>query len=498
MESMETNKIVVKEETNAENVCILNATNQTDFGGNVQFSSIDIEGDVSIPNSISRVFQEDVTEETSTNDNDRNNRIEMIQEYPTRSKVWLGDVHNESTFIKDEKSAAITPTKHRSSKFLTSSDDDKEENHSEPMSVETIKKEIVDNYEENIIDPGEYLSVYEFNEVGKVLINESNVDAFADDRPRKRYRSFERFDPILELNLGNLGFTQRKTIATKSEDDNDDSDPNRLCKMSKFLNFLSKEQLSKNRVCYQEFALPDNIKLGIRISRLTKEYGCRVEPQVTTLLDIALKNFIRNILTELFRSKTSFRLLNNRFIYDIGEESYNPYVRNHLRLLQDEIHPTVRSSSESYSTLLNRCEEIQNYRFTNLYPIFGTNKIINNCKYIPTSIPKRSLRSLINKNQLTFDCNDQIDLLDDFDEDHRSDSSETKWIIRRKNRSISNYLLDRDNEDHQRLQNNTNCNLYHLLDLLIHHRSLIPVTKVWSKTLFHTIASFNNLADWEK
>ncbi|XP_075676356.1 uncharacterized protein LOC142645061 [Dermatophagoides pteronyssinus] len=304
--------------------------------------------------------------------------------------------------------------------------------------------------------------------------------------------SFEVFDPIMDATLDDQ---QQQQHLIKNYDSNDDDDDNNVHSVNDDDNvntfdqlvkgMSSEEKMDKLKTCYHEVALPDNVRLGLRISQFASLQGFNViDRKVTQLCNVALKNFIRNILTKLISSRNSFSLRNNRIIYNVGREPINPYLRNSYKIAQKEPLTDLNIlSSYNKQDFIDYHESFDRRIEENDVSCFN---YMNRSMEMVLDSKLKLKRLGLNRNELSFNHKDQIKLL--------SSNDDEKLPIR----CISRSLYQPDLINHYRDNNNNNnnsCNLHHLYDLLNSNRSLIPVTPVWSRTLYRTVAAFNNLID---
>ncbi|XP_054157160.1 transcriptional adapter 1-like [Oppia nitens] len=107
------------------------------------------------------------------------------------------------------------------------------------------------------------------------------------------------------------------------------------------------QKLSKVSYCQRESVLPDHFMSHLRVFVICWETGLDgVQDNAVKLCNAALRDFIKAILMEIFASRSSYRLRENRFKYNIGGPPINPYIKNSYSLIQDSdylsstlIHP---------------------------------------------------------------------------------------------------------------------------------------------------------------
>ena len=118
----------------------------------------------------------------------------------------------------------------------------------------------------------------------------------------KTMHSFEIFDPMMDQTLDDQQQNHHliKNYDSNNDVDDDDDDVENVQSMNnngdqntydQLLKGMScEEKMNKLKTCYQEIALPDNVRLGLRISQLATLRGFKaVDRKVTQLCNVALK-----------------------------------------------------------------------------------------------------------------------------------------------------------------------------------------------------------------
>lgn len=104
--------------------------------------------------------------------------------------------------------------------------------------------------------------------------------------------------------------------------------------------------------------LPNKIMTHMKIFVIVWEMGLdSINDQVSIYIHLALKHFLKNIITELICTKTAYRLRENRFKYAIGVKPMNPYLNNSLKIYTTnlEYDPYQIESNRMNSSLLDTC-----------------------------------------------------------------------------------------------------------------------------------------------
>lgn len=108
------------------------------------------------------------------------------------------------------------------------------------------------------------------------------------------------------------------------------------------------EKLLKVSYCQRESVLPDNFMSQLRVFVIAWEMGLDVvQDNAVKLCNAALRDFIKSILTQMFASRSSYRLRDKRFKYCIGGPPLNPYLKNSYPLLQESDHSSSVTNPES-------------------------------------------------------------------------------------------------------------------------------------------------------
>ena len=124
--------------------------------------------------------------------------------------------------------------------------------------------------------------------------------------------SFEVFDPIMNATLDDQ---QQQHLIKNYDSNDDDDDDNNVHSVNDDDNvntfdqlvkgMSSEEKMDKFKTCYQEVALPDNVRLGLRISQFASLQGFNViDRKVTQLCNVAFKVsiFLYDYLNEIINN----------------------------------------------------------------------------------------------------------------------------------------------------------------------------------------------------
>ncbi|OTF71441.1 hypothetical protein BLA29_003596 [Euroglyphus maynei] len=106
----------------------------------------------------------------------------------------------------------------------------------------------------------------------------------------KIIQSFEVFDPMMNATLDDDQHHLIKNYDSENETlmNNNNGDENTFDQLVKGMS--SEEKMNKLKTCYQEVALPDNVRLGLRISQFASLQGFNVvDRKITQLCNVALK-----------------------------------------------------------------------------------------------------------------------------------------------------------------------------------------------------------------
>lgn len=104
--------------------------------------------------------------------------------------------------------------------------------------------------------------------------------------------------------------------------------------------------------------LPNKVITHMKIFVIAWEMGLdSADDQVSSYINLALKHFLKNIITELISTKTAYRLRENRFKYAMGVKPMNPYLNNSLRVYTSnlEYDPYQIESNKMNSSILDTC-----------------------------------------------------------------------------------------------------------------------------------------------
>lgn len=79
--------------------------------------------------------------------------------------------------------------------------------------------------------------------------------------------------------------------------------------------------------------LPNRVMTNMKIYVIAWEMGLNsVNDHVSSFVNLALQQFLKNIITEAICSKTAYRLRENKFKHAIGVKPMNPYLMNSLKI----------------------------------------------------------------------------------------------------------------------------------------------------------------------
>lgn len=104
--------------------------------------------------------------------------------------------------------------------------------------------------------------------------------------------------------------------------------------------------------------LPDRLYTHMRIYFIAWEVGLNsVNENVLSYINLALRHFLKNIITDLVCTKTAYRLRENKFKHAIGVKPINPYLNNSLRIYTSNLEqdPYQIDSSRMNSSVLDTC-----------------------------------------------------------------------------------------------------------------------------------------------
>lgn len=102
--------------------------------------------------------------------------------------------------------------------------------------------------------------------------------------------------------------------------------------------------------------LPNKVITHMKIFVIAWEMGLdSASDHVSIYLNLALQNFLKNIITELICTKTAYRLRENKFRYAIGVKPINPYLNNSLKIYSNnlEYDPYQIESNKMNSSLVD-------------------------------------------------------------------------------------------------------------------------------------------------
>lgn len=113
-------------------------------------------------------------------------------------------------------------------------------------------------------------------------------------------------------------------------------------------NFMPNPNLQK--------CLPNKMMTHMKVFVIAWEMGLdSADDQVSIYVNLALRHFLKNIITELITSKTAYRLRENKFKYAIGVKPINPYLNNSLKIYSSnlEYDPYQIESNKMNSSLVD-------------------------------------------------------------------------------------------------------------------------------------------------
>lgn len=102
--------------------------------------------------------------------------------------------------------------------------------------------------------------------------------------------------------------------------------------------------------------LPNRLITHMRTFVIAWEIGLEsVNDDVSVYINLALRHFLKNIITELVCTRTAYRLRENRFRYAIGVKPMNPYLNNSLKIYSCnlEYDPYQIESNKMNSSLVD-------------------------------------------------------------------------------------------------------------------------------------------------
>lgn len=215
---------------------------------------------------------------------------------------------------------------------------------------------------------------------------------------------------------------------------------------------LSGEQKIKMLpTCFQDALLPDKVKLSLIIFNLANLNGISsFDKNIVPICLLALKNFMKNLLTELIIShNSSFLITNNGINLNSDQALINPFSQNDLLFSMKRLGTKFENGFKN-----------------------GQHSIFN--------LKKRKKFGL-NRNELIFTTDDQVEIF----------SSDKKSIPKFRSSTSILHIPKMKNKM------NDSLNLYHLFELLKNNRSIIPVTSIWYKAFLRTISAINNVPEDE-
>lgn len=111
---------------------------------------------------------------------------------------------------------------------------------------------------------------------------------------------------------------------------------------------------NKNGIIHK--CLPNKIITHMKVFVIAWEMGLdSADDQVSVYISLAVRHFLKNIITELITTKTAYRLRENRFKYAIGVKPINPYLNNSLKIYSSnfEYDPYQIESNKMNSSLVD-------------------------------------------------------------------------------------------------------------------------------------------------
>lgn len=101
------------------------------------------------------------------------------------------------------------------------------------------------------------------------------------------------------------------------------------------LHFQSRNLLEGNKLnpASRIKCLPNRLLAQMRIFVIAWEMGLNsVNDKVGFFIDLALQQFLKNIITEMICTKTAYRVRENRFKHGFGVNPINPYLNNSMKV----------------------------------------------------------------------------------------------------------------------------------------------------------------------
>ena len=185
-----------------------------------------------------------------------------------------------------------------------------------------------------------------------------SANGYLDPLETRTAKSFEKYDPITKnyanRHRGFIAKFDERYADTSDQNDFDQSEIDIEGSHVIPIRTLRQKDVFKLKNCFLDVAIPDNVRLGLRISQIASHDVSSLDSRVVLLCNIALKvylsytwfllyikltfavylqNFVKNILSHLATARSSFLLHNNQIKHHIGTPLANPYLYNSHRTL---------------------------------------------------------------------------------------------------------------------------------------------------------------------
>lgn len=232
--------------------------------------------------------------------------------------------------------------------------------------------------------------------------------------------------------------------------------------------------------------LPSKIITHMKIFVIAWEMGLdSANDHVSLYINLALQQFLKNILTEVISTKTAYRLRENRFKYALGVKPINPYLNNSLKVYSANLE------YDPYQIESNKmnCSLVDTYAYNDsLFPsrLYETQALYELACSTTSVIPNKDVRykRLKLDNTVADDQDDTVvkesletNGLSSTNSNEKSDIEALKFRSKPETVDEPEAKAARPGESAKRLT------LFHLLLAFLSNRSIIPSQSLYSINL---------------
>lgn len=215
--------------------------------------------------------------------------------------------------------------------------------------------------------------------------------------------------------------------------------------------------------------LPSKVITHMKIFVIAWEMGLdSANDQVSVYINLALQQFLKNIITELVCTKTAYRLRENRFRYAMGVKAINPYLNNSLRVFTSNLEhdPYQIESNKMNSSLLDTCMYNDTLFPSRLYEAQALYEYACSTTSVSQPLAKRAKRLKLSE---IF-----INQEDDYN-NHQIEFSQNDGQECETNGDLKTSPID--------IKNRKKLTLFHLLIAFLTNRAIIPSQSLYSINL---------------